>query len=78
MITRRRQIQVMLQLAGDILATAVSLWLAYWLRFDVEVLPITKGIPPVGPYLRLIPVAIVLYEPLYLTKYRISLWHREI
>jgi len=64
-ITRRRQIQVMLQLAGDILATAVSLWLAYWLRFDVEVLPITKGIPPVGPYLRLIPVAIVLFPAVF-------------
>jgi len=64
-ITRRRQIQAMLQLAGDILATAVSLWLAYWLRFDVEILPVTKGVPPVGPYLRLIPIAVVLFPAVF-------------
>jgi len=64
-ITRRRQIQVMLQLVGDILATALSLGLAYWLRFDVEILPITKGIPPVTPYLRLIPVVMVLFPVVF-------------
>ena len=65
MITRRRQIQVLLQLASDILATGFSVWLAYWLRFDVEILPVTKGVPPVGPYLRLIPVAVVLYPVVF-------------
>jgi len=64
-ITRRRQIQVVLQLAGDILATGISLWLAYWLRFDVEILPVTKGVPPVGPYLWLIPVAMVLFPVVF-------------
>jgi exopolysaccharide biosynthesis polyprenyl glycosylphosphotransferase len=61
MISRRRQIQVVLQLVGDVLATATALLLAYWLRFDVEMLPVTKGVPPLAPYLGLIPVTTVLW-----------------
>ena len=35
----------------DLAATYVALFLAYYLRFNVEVFPITKGIPPFAPYL---------------------------
>lgn len=61
MITQRRQTQVLLYLAGDILATVIAMLLAYWLRFDVQILPVTKGIPPLAPYLRLLVVASVLW-----------------
>ena len=61
MIERRRQIQALLQLAGDILATAAAVILAYWLRFEVEIQPVTKGLPPFHMYLRLVPVVVVLY-----------------
>ncbi len=61
MISRRRQVQVVLQLAGDLLATAAALLLAYWLRFTVQIVPVTKGIPELAPYLRLLPVAAVLW-----------------
>ncbi len=61
MITRRRQIQVILQLVGDVAATAVAMLLAYWMRFHVEVAPITKGVPPLLPYLNLIPVTTLLW-----------------
>ncbi|NOZ78162.1 MAG: undecaprenyl-phosphate glucose phosphotransferase [Acidobacteria bacterium] len=61
MISHRRQVQVVLQLVGDLLATGLALPLAYWLRFQVEIVPVTKGVPEIGPYLRLIPVAIVLW-----------------
>ena len=54
-IERRRQIQVLLQLVGDILATAVAVIFAYWLRFEVQVQPVTKGLPPFNMYLRLVP-----------------------
>ncbi len=56
MIERRQQIQVALQVAGDILATTVAILVAYWLRFEVPIHPITKGTPPLEMYLRLIPV----------------------
>lgn len=61
MISRRRQVQVVLRLVGDIVATVAALLLAYWLRFDVEVVPVTKGVPEITPYLNLIPVAMVLW-----------------
>ncbi len=61
MIERRRQIQVLLQLVGDILATAVAVIFAYWLRFEVQVQPVTKGLPPLNMYLRLVPVVVILY-----------------
>jgi len=60
-IERRRQIQVLLQLAGDILATAVAVIFAYWLRFEVQVQPVTKGLPPFNMYLRLVPAVVLLY-----------------
>jgi len=61
LISRRRQVQVVLRLVGDIVATVAALLLAYWLRFDVEVVPVTKGVPEITPYLNLIPVAMVLW-----------------
>ncbi len=61
MIERRRQIQVLLQLVGDILATAAAVVLAYWLRFEFQVQPVTKGLPPFNMYLRLVPAVVLLY-----------------
>jgi len=65
MIERRRQIQVLLQLAGDVLATTVAILVAYWVRFEVPIHPITKGVPPVEMYLRLIPVTAVMWPTVF-------------
>lgn len=65
MIQRRRQIQVALQLVGDVLATSIAILLAYWLRFDVQVHPVTKGLPPLEMYLRLIPVTAVMWPTVF-------------
>ncbi len=65
MIERRRQIQVMLQLVGDILATTLAILVAYWLRFEVPVHPITKGTPPLEMYLRLIPVTALMWPTVF-------------
>ncbi len=65
MIQRRRQIQTFLQLVGDVAATAAALLAAYWLRFDVEMVQVTKGVPPLEPYLYLIPVTTVLWPVVF-------------
>lgn len=65
MIERRRQFQVVLQLVGDLLATGLAFVIAYWLRFVVEIHPVTKGLPPLGMYLSLIPVVLVLYPVVF-------------
>jgi len=64
-IQRRRQLRVLLLVAGDILATAVAMPLAYWLRFGLEVLPVTKGVPDFEMYLQLVPVVMVLWPVVF-------------
>ncbi len=65
MIQRRRQIQTALLLFGDVVATALAMPFAYWLRFEVEVMEVTKGVPPLEPYLHLVPVAVVLWPVVF-------------
>ena len=74
MIERRRQIQVLLQLVGDILATVAAVFIAYWLRFEIQVQPVTKGLPSLQMYLRLVPVVMVLYPVVF---YFQSLYQRR-
>ena len=74
MIERRRQIQVVLQLIGDLLATSAAFFAAYWLRFVFEIHPVTKGLPPLFMYLRLLPVVLVLYPVVF---YFQGLYHRR-
>jgi len=73
-IERRRQIQVVLQLIGDLLATSAAFFVAYWLRFVFEIHPVTKGLPPLFMYLRLLPVVLVLYPVVF---YFQGLYHRR-
>jgi len=65
MIGRRRRIQMALQLVGDVVATAAAVLLAYWLRFEVQVQPVTKGVPPIDGYLRLILVTTFLWPAVF-------------
>ena len=61
MIARRHQIQAALQVLADILASSAAVLMAYWLRFDVAMLPVTKGVPPFDMYLRLVPAVAILW-----------------
>ena len=65
MIQRRRQIQVVLQLFGDILATSAAILLAYWIRFDLPIHPVTKGTPPLEMYLQLIPMTTLMWPTVF-------------
>jgi Undecaprenyl-phosphate glucose phosphotransferase len=48
-------------LASDLAATFVALAGAYWLRFEAEIIPVTKGVPPASSYLLLFPFIAVLW-----------------
>jgi exopolysaccharide biosynthesis polyprenyl glycosylphosphotransferase len=52
-------------LAGDLLATLAAFFAAWTLRFEVEVIPLTKNVPELGPYLRLIPFVLVLWPVVF-------------
>ena len=74
MIQRRRQIEALIKLAGDVGATVIAVLIAYWLRFEVQIQPVTKGLPPIEAYLRLMPVVAVLWPLVF---YFQHLYHRR-
>jgi Undecaprenyl-phosphate glucose phosphotransferase len=52
-------------LATDLAATFAALVAAYWLRFEAEIIPVTKGVPGASAYLRLFPFIAVLWPLVY-------------
>lgn len=59
----RRQASVLV--AADVAATLAALGAAWWVRFRLGVIPITKGIPEGAPYWRLIPILAILWPIVY-------------
>jgi Undecaprenyl-phosphate glucose phosphotransferase len=49
----------------DLAATFVALAGAYWLRFEAEIIPVTKGVPPASGYFRLFPFIALLWPLVY-------------
>lgn len=65
MLEQRQQLQAIVLLAGDVVATTFAVVAAYWLRFEIEVVPVTRGDAPLGRYLALIPVIIGLWPTVF-------------
>jgi putative colanic acid biosynthesis UDP-glucose lipid carrier transferase len=65
MIIEKLRINRSALVAIDLAATYVALYLAYHLRFSLEVLPITKGIPPAEPYLALVPIIALIWPVVF-------------
>ncbi|HXU45938.1 MAG TPA: undecaprenyl-phosphate glucose phosphotransferase [Thermoanaerobaculia bacterium] len=61
MIRQRHRITAGIYLGADLAATIVAFFAAWFLRFEVEVIPVTKNVPEFGPYLRLLPFVVVLW-----------------
>ncbi len=55
MVRRYGQLNVVLLFAGDVVALALSWIVSYFLRFRLEIIPVTRGFPPVSDYLVLLP-----------------------
>ena len=51
--------------AVDLAATYLALFLSYHLRFNVEVFPITKGVPPFAPYVALFPIVTLIWPVVF-------------
>ena len=51
--------------ALDLTATYLALGLAYLLRFGVEIVPVTKGVPPFGPYVALLPIVTLVWPVVF-------------
>jgi exopolysaccharide biosynthesis polyprenyl glycosylphosphotransferase len=61
LIQERHRKRAALYLAGDLLATVVAFFGAWYLRFETEWIPLTKGLPEFERYLVLLPVVLVLW-----------------
>lgn len=57
MIRKRRRSTLALYLAGDIVATLLAFLLAWYIRFDLEFPPLTKGMLEFRYYVRLLPLS---------------------
>lgn len=49
----------------DLLATYLALFVAFHLRFTFEIVPVTKGVPPWGPYLALYPIITLIWPVVF-------------
>ena len=61
MIQKRRRSTVALYFTGDLLATLAAFLLAWFVRFELEVPALTKGVPEFGRYLALLPIVLVIW-----------------
>ena len=77
---RKQEQRLMVQaglVIGDMAMVAASFLAAYWLRFHVQVVEVTKGVPPFGEYLKLVVGGCLLWAwvlrwlGLYQPEYRV-------
>ena len=61
MIQQRHRTTAGIYFAGDLVATLAAYFGAWLLRFELAVIPVTKNVPELTPYLRLIPIVLVLW-----------------
>ena len=65
MIGQKLRINRTALVAVDLVATWLALFIAYHLRFNVEVVPVTKGVPPFEPYLALFPIITLVWPVVF-------------
>ncbi|HEX7181946.1 MAG TPA: undecaprenyl-phosphate glucose phosphotransferase [Thermoanaerobaculia bacterium] len=65
MIRQRHRTTAGIYFAGDLVATMAAFFAAWLLRFEVEVIPVTKNVPEFGPYLRLIPIVLAVWPVVF-------------
>ncbi len=61
MIQKRLRKTAAVYFSGDLLATLAAFLLAWFVRFELEVPALTKGVPEFGRYLVLLPIVLVLF-----------------
>lgn len=54
MLKQKRQLFELLFMVSDLLVVTCAWFIAYWLRFKTDLVPIPKGIPPFSHYLSLV------------------------
>ena len=65
MIRQRHRQTAVLYLFGDLLALVAAFFTAWFLRFELAVVPLTKTTPDFAPYLELLPVLLISWPVVF-------------
>ena len=65
MIRQRHRKASALYLIGDLAVTVLAFFAAWPLRFDLQVVPLTKNVPSFAPYLELLPFILVVWPVVF-------------
>lgn len=65
MIRKQKRSNALLYLTGDLLATVAAFFLAWFLRFEVGIPPLTKGVPDFDRYLGLLPIILIIWPVVF-------------
>ena len=65
MIQQRHRTTSGIYLAADLVATLAACWAAWLLRFELAIIPITKNVPNLQPYLVLLPFVLVVWPVVF-------------
>ena len=65
MIKQNARKQASLLIAADLFATFLALAAAWFLRFQFQIVPVTKGVPESSAYWRLLPMLAILWPVVY-------------
>ena len=61
MIRKKHQALVNVYIANDAIASALAMLAAYFLRFIVEVIPVTKGTQAISMYTHILPLVVLVF-----------------
>ncbi len=65
MIREQRRSNALLYLTGDLLATLAAYFVAWFLRFELQLLPVTKGLPDFDRYLKILPIILLTWPVIF-------------
>lgn len=65
MIREQRRSNALLYLTGDLAATLAAYFLAWFLRFELQILPLTKGLPDFDRYLKILPIILLTWPVIF-------------
>ncbi len=65
MVKHQSRILTVLYVLGDLVATYIAFFLAYFVRFNVEIVQVTKGVNPLSQYTLLLPLITLLWPLLF-------------
>ncbi len=65
MVKHQSRILTVLYVLGDLVATYIAFFLAYFVRFNAEIVQVTKGVNPLSQYTLLLPLITLLWPLLF-------------